>query len=230
MGVILDSLVDPGSVRGFLPWLWEFSAMRSGLDISDLVKGPSELVAAVTSASQIVESDALVVVIEEVRESVLEGLHRMVSSGGSRDVVALVPGVMSLGRRRGLVDVDERDDAALDMARAVLQTGTKVLAFDEPNPDPEAGDCYRIIARLASYYRARTLAIAPPSATYLLEAGLNAIDGGTAGPAASGVPVATTCADPAALTITTTPWPAEANNAYDLRSIARRVHTARARQ
>jgi hypothetical protein len=172
-----------GTHRGpvFVPWVWELAAERAGLDVAGMTASATALVAALQSAAELVESDAITVLVGGPDGPPLEALRRLAVAAPDdrpdrRELVAVIPGPAALGTRDGHADPDDRDEAAEDLARAVLEARPGVLALDEPEPDPDTTTCYRTIVRLAGYYGARTLVIAPPArAGFLTEAGIDAV-------------------------------------------------------
>jgi hypothetical protein len=172
-----------GTHRGpvFVPWVWELAAERAGIDVAAMTASATTLVAALQSAAELVESDAITVLVGEADGPALEALRRLAAATpndrrGRRELVAVIPGPVALAARDGHADPDDRDEAAEDLARAVLEARPGVLALDEPEPDPDTTVCYRTIVRLAGYYGARTLVIAPPAlAVFLTETGVDAV-------------------------------------------------------
>lgn len=224
MSVLHSALSGSSQRPAFLPWIWELAASRVGLDVKAMTSSATELVAAVTEAAALVESDALVVLVDVPDGPILEGLRRLVTTGGDRDVVAVTPGPILLAERARLTDPDDRDDVMEDIARSVFESGVRVLAIDEPAPDVATAPTFRTLARMARYYGARTLAIGPGGLDFTIDAGFDAVDGGRAGPAAAGVPVASTFDEQTRLAIVTTSWAPRSADADSLRSLSRRVH------
>lgn len=172
-GALPAVLAGTSSGPVFVPWLWELAAERAGLSLAEMTASATSLVDAVTNAARLVESDVLTVLVDEAGGVTAEALSRLAASS-PYDVVAVVPGPAALAARLGLDDPDDRDEAAEDLARAVLETRPAVLAVDEPAPDPDTAVCYRAIARLAVYYGIRTLVIGPPAAAFAVDAGIDA--------------------------------------------------------
>ncbi|HLF40167.1 MAG TPA: hypothetical protein VI854_01705, partial [Acidimicrobiia bacterium] len=54
---------DPGPV--FVPWLWELAADRAGLSLEEMAASATTLVAALTSAAQLVEAEAVTVLVDD---------------------------------------------------------------------------------------------------------------------------------------------------------------------
>jgi hypothetical protein len=181
MTVLAEVLAGTHRGPAFLPWVWELAAERAGLDVTAMTASATTLVAALQSAAELVESDAITVLVAAPDGAPLEALRRLAATvaddrPGRRELVAVIPGPAALAARDGHTDPDDRDEAAEDLARAVLEARPGVLAVDEPEPDPDTTTCYRTIARLADYYGARTLVITPPDrAQFLTGAGIDAI-------------------------------------------------------
>jgi hypothetical protein len=189
-----------------------------------MTSSATELVAAVSHAAQLVESDALVVLVDRTDSPAIEALQRMAATGGTRDRIAVIPGPVLLGEQQSLPDPDDRDEAVEMLARAVLEARAEVLVLNEPRPDPSTASCFRTLARMAGYYGARTLVIGPVEAGFAVEAGFDALDVGVSGPALCGIPVATSPDVSPRPAVVTTAWSPRATDIDALRSMARRVH------
>ena len=230
MGILFDVL--SGSSRGpaFLPWVWELAAERAGLSTEDMAASATELVAAIRQATALVESDALVVLVADINSPSIEALERLAAAGDGHDRVAVIPGPATLALERGMDDPDDRDEATEELARVVFEARAQVLVIDEANPAPDTAACFRTLSRMAAHYGARALAIAPPTNLFLVEAGLDAIDGGDAGAAPAGVAVAAAPMALATLGVLTTSWPCRSSDAEAMRAMAHSVRTERDRR
>ncbi|HMG40268.1 MAG TPA: hypothetical protein VK611_03030 [Acidimicrobiales bacterium] len=227
MGAVHAALSGRSAGPVFLPWVWELAAERAGIDVTAMAASPTELVSALSLTAELVESDAVVVLVDDLDAPALEALRRLAAAAGRRDRVAVVPGPCLLAERRGLGDADDRDEAAEDLARAALETRVDVLALDEPRPDPSSAGCFRTLARMAAFHGARTLVIGPAAASFALDAGVDAVDCGPAGPLGAGVAVAAPLGVPSGLAVVTTPWSPRSTDAEALRARAREVHGQR---
>lgn len=212
--------------QAFAPYLWDVAADRAGMPL-DQISSASALVMVLSDCRQLVESDVLHLPINDVNTFAFEALGRLSAHGSDWDLVAVVPGPMALAEMRGIRGLDDAMDDFEDLARAVLEAGCDVLAVREPVPAPETEASFRAMAKLAAFFGARTLALGPAAAGFVLDAGFDALDIGAGGPAENGVAVLPASPDSPLPTsaIVSSSWesPVRGGDVDWLRRIARQI-------
>lgn len=188
-GPLAAALAGRTTQRAFAPYLWRLAVERSGQPQASLAASASAMVAALTAARQLVESDAIHVPVEAPSGVAFDALQRLAAMPHTHDLVAVVPGPATLAAERGCALDDAQDDFE-DLARVVLEAGADVLAVLEPQPHPDTSDSLAAMVRLAGFYGARTLLLAPASGAFALDAGFDAIDTGEAEPRPAGIWIA----------------------------------------
>lgn len=225
-GPLAMALAGGASRRVFAPYLWRLARERCARSGEEYDGSASAMVNALLAARQLVEAEAIHLPIDAADVPAIDALRRLAATPRSFDLVALLPGPVGMAVARSIALDDAQEDAE-DLARVVLEAGCDVLAVLEPRPDAGCSDCLRTVARLAAFYGARTLILAPPGGAFALACGFDAIDTGAAAPHPEGVPIAPVRegAPLPASRIVSSSWsvPAGGSDADWLRSSARQL-------
>lgn len=225
-GPLAAALAGRAVRRVFAPYLWRLAEERSGSTEAGYAASASVMVSALQAARQLVESDAIHVPVSAASGTAFDALQRLAAMHRAYDLAAVVPGPVALASASGRA-LDEAQEDFEDLARAVLEAGCDVLAVHEPAPEPDADASLRAMARLAAFYGARTLLLAPADGAFALAAGFDAIDTGEPAAHPGGVAIAPAGADAPlpASTIVSSSWarPVGGADADWLRAAARQL-------
>ena len=225
-GPLAAALAGHAARRVFAPYLWRLAGERSGSTEAGYAASASVMVNALQAARQLVGSDAIHVPVPEPTGAAFDALQRLAAMSRAYDLVAVVPRPVALAAASGRALDDAQEDFE-DLARAVLEAGCDVLAVHEPEPDADSAASLRAMARLAAFYGARTLLLAPAAGAFALAAGFDAIDTGEPAAPPGGVAVAPAVADAPlpASTIVSSSWaqPGGGADADWLRAAARQL-------
>ena len=188
-GPLALALAGHSTRRVFAPYLWALAEQRSGRTAADYGASASVMVNALQAARQLVEADAIHVLLDATSGAAFDALKRLGAMSRSHDLVAVLPGPVALAAMRDCALDDAQEDFE-DLARAALEAGCDVLAMREPQPDERCADSVRAVARLAAFYGARTLALAPQGGAFVLAEGFDALDSDDTAPCPHGIAIA----------------------------------------
>lgn len=225
-GALAQALGGRAAQRVFAPYLWQMAMERSGKPAAEYAVSASVMVSALVAARQLVEADAIHVPLDDATGAAYHALARLAAMAPTHDLVAVLPGPVALAAARNVALDDAQEDFE-DLARAALEASCDVLAVRESQPDAACAGSLRAMARLAAFYGARTLLLAPAAGAFSLAEGFDAIDTGEATPHPAGVAVAPALPGAAlpASTIVSSSWsaPVSGGDADWLRAAGRQV-------